>query len=193
MKLLILDTSSICQAAVVDDGHILALEQLDSMKYHAEYIVSLAQKVLHKSDITKPDAVVVGTGPGPFTGLRAAISAGSVIAYAWDIPVYGLMSHYGFSHKGEYLTLSDARRKEVYWCHFKDQQLLDGPHVSKRESLPDFPTIGFEAEPYYMNAGILGLRAQEFLEQGVELSSIEPYYLREADAKVPGPRKRVIS
>ncbi|MFT4185832.1 MAG: tRNA (adenosine(37)-N6)-threonylcarbamoyltransferase complex dimerization subunit type 1 TsaB [Micrococcaceae bacterium] len=192
MKLLVLDTSSICQAAVVEGDKVLSLAQVVSMKHHAEEIANVASEALKEARVNKPDAVLVGTGPGPFTGLRVGIAMGQAMAFAWDIPLYGLMSHYGFNAEGEFIVLSDARRKEVYWSHFNNSELVVGPQVAKRDTLPDLPTVGFENKPLYANAGTLGLQALELIKNGKDLSDINPYYLREPDAKVPNLKKKVL-
>ncbi|MFT4245148.1 MAG: tRNA (adenosine(37)-N6)-threonylcarbamoyltransferase complex dimerization subunit type 1 TsaB [Micrococcaceae bacterium] len=192
MKLLVLDTSSICQAAVVTTDKVLSMAQVVSMKHHAEEIANVANGALKEAGIAKPDAILVGTGPGPFTGLRVGIATGQAVAFAWNIPLYGLMSHYGFAAGGEFIALSDARRKEFYWSQFKDGRLVDGPQVAKRDTLPDLPTVGFENEPLYTDAGILGVQALTLINDGKDLSDINPYYLREPDAKVPNLKKKVL-
>ena len=38
------------------------------------------------------DAILTGTGPGLFTGLRAGIVTARALGFAWSVPVYGMMS-----------------------------------------------------------------------------------------------------
>ena len=65
--------------------------------------------------------VVVGIGPGPFTGLRVGIVTGRTFAFALGLPVRGLTSLDALAHeawlggrRGDLLVATDARRKEVY-------------------------------------------------------------------------------
>ena len=68
--------------------------------------------------------VVVGIGPGPFTGLRVGIVTGRTFAFALGLPVHGLCSLDALAargagrrgRRGELLVATDARRKEVYWA-----------------------------------------------------------------------------
>jgi tRNA threonylcarbamoyl adenosine modification protein YeaZ len=39
-----------------------------------------------------PDAVVCGTGPGPFTGLRVGMVTAAALGDGWGVPVYGVCS-----------------------------------------------------------------------------------------------------
>lgn len=74
----------------------------------------------HAPDL-RPDRVVVGVGPGPFTGLRAGIAAGIGYGVGAGIPVVGVRSHDAIAYTallagvtGQLVVATDARRKEVY-------------------------------------------------------------------------------
>ncbi|MDN5791128.1 MAG: tRNA (adenosine(37)-N6)-threonylcarbamoyltransferase complex dimerization subunit type 1 TsaB, partial [Micrococcales bacterium] len=101
--------------------------------------------------------VVVGIGPGPFTGLRVGIVTGRTFAFALDLPVRGLCSLDAIAHeawlagaRGGLLVATDARRREVYAAHFALDPAgpvrLAGPVVGKAQSLDrawrDLPTAG---------------------------------------------------
>ncbi|HET7414962.1 MAG TPA: tRNA (adenosine(37)-N6)-threonylcarbamoyltransferase complex dimerization subunit type 1 TsaB [Arthrobacter sp.] len=107
----------------------------------------------------------------------------------------------------DFLVATDARRKEVYWARYRmaDQmpELVDGPHVGPAAELPHLPVYGAGAglyadvvdavDGYAMTqpeAAPLGELALIRLVAGTELQDTTPLYLRESDAKVPGPRKR---
>ncbi|CMP51954.1 ribosomal-protein-alanine acetyltransferase rimI [Mycobacterium tuberculosis] len=52
-------------------------------------LAALADAALTMADL---DAVVVGCGPGPFTGLRAGMASAAAYGHALGIPVYGVCS-----------------------------------------------------------------------------------------------------
>lgn len=95
----------------------------------------LAEAGLTPADL---DAVVVGTGPGPFTGLRVGMATGAAFGEALDIPVHGVESHVATacSIPGDaaapVLVVSDARRREWYWSvvDAATATLTDGPSVT---------------------------------------------------------------
>ncbi|MDN6813329.1 MAG: tRNA (adenosine(37)-N6)-threonylcarbamoyltransferase complex dimerization subunit type 1 TsaB, partial [Corynebacterium variabile] len=102
----------------------------------------LAQAGLSPADL---DAVVVGTGPGPFTGLRVGMATGAAFGEALNIPVHGVESHVatacstGTPDSSPVLVVSDARRREWYWSvvDATTAAIVDGPSVSAPGVLTD--------------------------------------------------------
>lgn len=83
---------------------------------------------------TAIDAVVVGVGPGPFTGLRVGMATAAAFADAIGVPVHGVCTLDAIAadadSTGELLVVTDARRREVYWARYADGHRIDGPNVS---------------------------------------------------------------
>lgn len=74
---------------------------------------TIAQEVKELLDLYsfQPERVVVGQGPGSYTGLRVGASLGKALAYGWNVPVFSLGSLEGFapSSDGLFAVLVDAR------------------------------------------------------------------------------------
>jgi len=220
--ILSIDTSAIASAALLaGQGETLAAFATEDTRSHAEVLAPGIGKIMTTADVTGTDidALVVGVGPGPFTGLRSGIATARSLAFAWAKPLHGVMSLDAIgvdaaldawrAGMDEFVVATDARRKEVYWARYRSTggtyELLDGPHVSAPSEVPDLPAYGMGAGLYpeqllavteysgtQPTAEALGRTAVARLDQGLALPDTTPLYLRESDAKVPGPRKRAL-
>jgi tRNA threonylcarbamoyl adenosine modification protein YeaZ/ribosomal-protein-alanine acetyltransferase len=135
--ILTVDTATPAVAAgVVDSGDrrtVLAERVVIDGKAHAErltpnVLAALADAGLSMADL---DAVVVGCGPGPFTGLRVGMATAAAYGHALAVPVYGVCSldAIGVVTTGDTLVVTDARRREVYWARYRDGVRTAGPAV----------------------------------------------------------------
>ncbi|MGX7695588.1 tRNA (adenosine(37)-N6)-threonylcarbamoyltransferase complex dimerization subunit type 1 TsaB [Gordonia polyisoprenivorans] len=132
----------ITTTAGAPECHVVAVRAVADGRRHAEILTSLIAEVLEESGVGRDgiDAVVVGTGPGPFTGLRVGMATGAGFGDALDIPVFGVCSLDAIAHDvgrvsapgATVLALTDARRREVYWALYRDggHTRTRGPEVS---------------------------------------------------------------
>lgn len=227
--LLSLDTSAGASAALldgtprsVDGGAVLAEWASADTRHHAEQLAPAVAGLLDRLDSpgarTRPDAVVVGTGPGPFTGLRVGIMTARTLAFAWGVPCWGVGSLHALARQaadagasGHYLVATDARRRELYWAHAHagadGVEMIDGPHVGAPDTLPALPVYGAgaglyadrlagtarhaELLPHATAVGAVALTALHRAGDATAagLTDTAPRYLRESDAKVPTARK----
>jgi len=89
--ILALDTSTAaCTAALLlPDGTIVASRDEIIGRGHAERLVPMIEEML---DGHVPTRLLVGVGPGSFTGLRVGIAAAHGLAIGWSIPLAGMNS-----------------------------------------------------------------------------------------------------
>lgn len=140
MNVLTIDTATPAVSAGVvrrdGDGtvHTLAERVTVDARAHAEQLTPNVLGAVSDAGITVADldAVVVGCGPGPFTGLRVGMASAAAFAHALGIPVHGVCSldGIGIHTDGDVLVVTDARRREVYWAHYRDGVRVDGPSVN---------------------------------------------------------------
>ena len=89
MLLLAIDTSTTAITVGLHDGASVVAESttLDA-RAHAEHLAPNIRAALASADAEPGDVtdVVVGIGPGPFTGLRVGIVTGRTFAFALGLP-----------------------------------------------------------------------------------------------------------
>jgi tRNA threonylcarbamoyl adenosine modification protein YeaZ len=154
--LLAIDTSTTAITAAVHDGHrVLAEAATLDARAHGEQLAPRIAEVLTAAGAIPSDLtdVVVGVGPGPFTGLRVGIVTAATIAYAVGARLHGVCSLDALAYEAvtrglpvpdaDLVVATDARRKEVYWARYAlvgpagiPLTRLDGPHVTKPADLP---------------------------------------------------------
>jgi hypothetical protein len=92
--LLALDTSTtaIVVAAGTPDGHVLATESFEGRYRHSQELLPAAIRVIERAGLRLADlrGVVVGTGPGAFTGLRVGIATAKTLAHELGCPIVGI-------------------------------------------------------------------------------------------------------
>ncbi|MEU8468402.1 tRNA (adenosine(37)-N6)-threonylcarbamoyltransferase complex dimerization subunit type 1 TsaB [Streptomyces sp. NPDC029006] len=209
MLLLALDTATPAVTVALHDGTdvIASSSQVDARR-HGELLLPAVDRVLTRAGL-KLEAVtgiVVGTGPGPYTGLRVGLMTADTFGLALGVPVYGVCTLDGLAHAagiatGPFVVATDARRKEVYWATYADPRTrLTGPAVDRPADIAGqvagLPAAGAGAllypdtfpdahEPEHASAASLASLAAKKLAAGEELPAPRPLYLRRPDAQVP--------
>ncbi|GKU64237.1 tRNA (adenosine(37)-N6)-threonylcarbamoyltransferase complex dimerization subunit type 1 TsaB [Mycobacterium montefiorense] len=198
--ILTLDTSTPAVTAGIvrlPDHDVLAQQVTVDARAHAERLTpnvlgALAEAAATMGDL---DAVVVGCGPGPFTGLRAGMASAAAYGHALGIPVHGVCSldAIGVLTTGEVLAVTDARRREVYWARYRDGVRTDGPAVNAPADVDPGAAEAVAGSPEH--AALFGLPLREpvhptpaGLAAAVSDWSADPaplvaLYLRRPDAK----------
>ena len=172
---LVIDTAtSRTIVGIVRDSEILWQGFHDGATDHGNAVADLVKQALAAG--VNPDRVVVGMGPGPFTGLRVGIAFARAFAAARNIEVIGVCSLDAIAvGEDEYTVAIDARRKEIYWARYKDGIRVEGPAVN-------FPAdvAGYILDLYPDFTRLVELSADQ--------NYTEPFYLRRPDAVATADR-----
>jgi len=183
----------------LDGVEVLAERVTVDARAHAEQLTPNVLAALTDAGLTVDDlgAVVVGCGPGPFTGLRVGMATAAAYGHALGIPVHGVCSLDAIGIESaataaEVLVVTDARRREVYWARYRDGVRVDGPAVDAPADVPadadavagspehaalfDLPRL---AAVYPTAAGLV----RSVADWTAEPAPLVPLYLRRPDAK----------
>lgn len=185
---------------------------IEDTREHNEQLTPMVQEALADASLTFADldAVVVGCGPGPFTGLRVGMVSGAAFGDALSIPVHGVCSLDAIAHGIDFtatpkaLVATDARRREIYWATYENNTRITGPDVIAPGQLePDQAVdvisipehLGEKLPESLLNVNRLSLRPLPVnLVAVADLTAtpepLVPMYLRRPDAKEPKPKPK---
>src|SRR3954466_5149803 len=94
--ILILDTSTRMPVVGLAEpsGALVGERRWQSHHRHGEELLQRIDELLREASVSRTDltAVIVGTGPGSFTGLRIGLATAKTIAYSLEIPIVGVSS-----------------------------------------------------------------------------------------------------
>ena len=177
--------TSVATCSLVCDG-----SPSDEVRTEARLILRAADELFRAAGIgpNDLDGVVVGTGPGSFTGVRIGLATARGLALGVGVPVAGVSTLHAYTG-GQ--PVIDARRGEVF---------AEGPMVARPEELDvaGSTLVGdgavryrdvFEAaganippdgDPAHLPASHLLV---PFAEEFGPAEEVEPIYLRTPDAK----------
>jgi tRNA threonylcarbamoyl adenosine modification protein YeaZ len=180
-------TPAVTAGIVKLDGiEVLAERVTVDARAHAERLTPNVLAALADAGLTVDDlgAVVVGCGPGPFTGLRVGMATAAAYGHALGIPVYGVCSLDAIGIESaatasEILVVTDARRREVYWARYRDGVRVEGPNVNAPADVPG-AIDALKRPPVYPTAAGL---VRAVADWTVEPEPLIPLYLRRPDAK----------
>lgn len=139
MLRLILETSSLPGTwALSRQGEILASGSCQGT-VTASLIPSLRQSFPQN---LKPDQILVGVGPGSFSGIRSAIASAEGMASTWHCPVLPVRStgSVAWQHSSVAMlgVFSDARRGDFFATYYNHGKLTRPTTVHPRKDLPEF-------------------------------------------------------
>ena len=175
--LLVIDTStSRTSVGLISHNKVIWSEYEDGAIAHAEAVPRLVQRALaQENNISE---VIVGMGPGPYTGLRAGISFAQAFAWARKIELRGVCSLDAIAAQvteKDFIITVDARRKEVYWARYTHGVRVGEPAVNFPA---DVSGAEIHADLFPDMVALVNLPGNIF----------EPIYLRRPDAVATADR-----
>ncbi|MDR3152517.1 MAG: tRNA (adenosine(37)-N6)-threonylcarbamoyltransferase complex dimerization subunit type 1 TsaB [Bifidobacteriaceae bacterium] len=122
---------------------VLGARQSKTAFEHVENLIPDIYNILKKANLSIRDiqAVKVGVGPAPFTGLRSGIAAGLGLAIGLGCKISGfnsLLVYALVSGKREVIVVNYARRGQVYWGHFIKEEKSKKDKVDYKTSYRNF-------------------------------------------------------
>jgi len=152
---LALDTSTVVNVGLARGERVLATATVADRMAHVEQLMPLVSECVDAAAVRVADLgqLVVGLGPGPFTGLRVGVVTAQVLSHVLRIGLRGVCSldvlaaQFAGVSPGEFVVATDARRREVYWARYSPLGVrLGEPTVSRPRDPPRRRYIGPAAD-----------------------------------------------
>lgn len=153
MSTLCIDTSGPAAITLLSDGRKASAREEDPRR-HVESLGVLLTEVLDQAGFASPaeagiTRILVGVGPGPFTGLRAGLAFAQTLGRGLRVPVLGVGSLVALAWQAledgsinqPILVATDARRREVYWA-------VAAPNATHRVEILVEPQVGAATEAF---------------------------------------------
>lgn len=142
MNILAIDsaTTTLKLHCVTEKGSVV--KSIEGSRKHSELAVPAIEDLLNQAALQTSalQAIVVGIGPGMFTGVRVAITMAQALAFALNIPLFTTSSlawyAAGLAAGDSVWVIQDARKNEFYAALFQmtDSGLkMQGNHVCLAE------------------------------------------------------------
>jgi len=194
---LAIDTSASIGSIALGNEKVVvqAIELKGPQRHSATLFAALTRLGLPRLKLRR---IIVGLGPGSFSGIRVALAAAQGIALAQNVPVVGICSAWSVAVQRPEVTrlgvFADAKRREAFCTTFRHGELEKStyllPMADLEEHIGKF-TLAVSAEPLPGIATRVYPRAQDFLgfpesfPDWVESQPLEPIYLRDPVVALP--------
>lgn len=129
MKRLFFDvSSSIMYVGYSRDDILLDFSIRIASRDHAKYLVDRIDQVLRRNRLKLEDLdeIIIGIGPGSYTGLRIAVMVGKMLAFTKNVKLKTISSLYFMTsgYEGRVAALMDARRGYVFSAIYENGKVI---------------------------------------------------------------------
>lgn len=139
MICLFFDTSSdLLKVFLIKDDKIIFDKELHTKNDHSSYLVPTIDEAFKSNniDFKELDEIIVGNGPGSFTGTRISIAVAKTYAFSFNIPVYMISSLEELIYDNDgydfYVPIIEEKKDNLYFSIFdKDKKrVMDDTYSS---------------------------------------------------------------
>jgi tRNA threonylcarbamoyl adenosine modification protein YeaZ len=169
--LLAIDTATRTSFVVLGRRAPSAISRSEAGHRHGARIIEQIDEALAGAGARFGDvaALVVGTGPGSFTGLRIGLATAKTLAYVRGLPMVGIASTDALRHAAgtagasrETAVVLPAGARDHYLARAGEEPVLVAPG-GLREALGDVPVAALDLDP-----DLLGFEAARLGEAALE-------------------------
>ncbi|CCV63696.1 Putative glycoprotease, peptidase M22 family [Alteracholeplasma palmae J233] len=184
-KQLIFDVATDTQIVIYAvDSKIITKEIRVGKKDHAAYMIPLIDKVLKENNLTikQIDQIIVGSGPGSYTGIRVAVMTAKMLSYTNQIDLYEISSLNLLTsgYEGIKTPMIDARNNNYFSASYDDEKVI------LKEALYAIDDLSKYQNHIVINSDTIKVNlenAQKFYQKVLDVHAFTPKYLRVTEAE----------
>jgi tRNA threonylcarbamoyl adenosine modification protein YeaZ len=193
MKTLVLDTSTnlLFISFIFDDKVVYEVKSV-GLNNHSDYLLDLIQKGLNETNIQVKDfdKIIIGVGPGAYTGLRVSMSVAKMFSWTLNIPLYEISSldllTSGYREDGLYLIKFKAKKGYIYHKAFEindnakkiiTEEIFVSDEFIDTYEKDNFKNVFIVSNDLY-NIDVLNIK-EENIKLVDNVHALEPNYLRD--------------
>ena len=193
MKTLVLDTSTnlLFISFIFDDKVVYEVKSV-GLNNHSDYLLDLIQKGLNETNIQVKDfdKIIIGVGPGAYTGLRVSMSVAKMFSWTLNIPLYEISSldllTSGYKEDGLYLIKFKAKKGYIYHKAFEindnAKKIIKEEIFVSDEFIDTYEKDNFK-NVFIVNNDLYNIDVLNIKEENIKLvdnvHALEPNYLRD--------------
>lgn len=193
MKTLVLDTSTnLLYISFIFDEKVVYEVKSVGLNNHSDYLLDLIQKGLNETNIEVKnfDKIIIGVGPGAYTGLRVSMSVAKMFSWTLNIPLYSISSldllTSGYKDDGLYLVKFKAKKGYIYHKAFEinngETKLITNEMFVSDEFIDTYKKDNFK-NVFIVSNDLYNIDVLNIKEDDIKLvnnvHALEPNYLRD--------------
>lgn len=190
MNQILFDSSTgVLVMAIAKDGKMIDFSIRMGKKDHAKHIVERMDQMLKRKhlDINQIDEIIVGYGPGSYTGLRISVMVGKMLAYTKGIRLRSVSSLFFLSSgiEGRVCAMVDARNGNVFGGIFEGDKVILEESLRGYEEMRELAKK-YNAKPYLIDDYNYEIDTQKILNLSQVVKDVHgfvPNYLRITEAE----------
>jgi tRNA threonylcarbamoyladenosine biosynthesis protein TsaB len=190
MKRLLFDVSTnVMYVGYSKDNILVDFSIRIAQRDHAKYLVDRIDQVLRRNKLKLDDIgeIILGIGPGSYTGLRIAVMVAKMLAYTKNVKLRTVSSLFFMTsgYEGKIIAVMDARRGYVFSAIYENGKVICEDGYRKLSDIYEDPTSK-GAQMVFINDRSFEICPKRIYEKSVEVDNVHdliPNYLRATEAE----------
>lgn len=190
MNQILFDSSTgVLVMALAKDGRMIDYSIRIGKKDHAKYVVERMDQMLKRKLLTidQIDEIIVGYGPGSYTGLRIAVMVAKMLAYTKNIKLKAVSSLYFLSSgiEEKVAPMIDARNGNVFAAIFGEHKMILEEGLYTMDYVREFAKQ-HQVKPFFIDERHYEIDTKKIIDQSFLVENVHhfvPNYLRITEAE----------